>query len=113
MATLPHSAAESRCVQPTNRLSEPWASPAEAYRRMLKSHRRLTPPSKQNVTETNLTHRSRKEQQMTKTILVTGAGSGFGKGAALGLAKDGYNIIATVHVASQVTPLREEAKAIG
>jgi NAD(P)-dependent dehydrogenase (short-subunit alcohol dehydrogenase family) len=50
---------------------------------------------------------------MTKTILVTGAGSGFGKGAALGLAKDGYNIIATVHVASQVTPLREEAKAIG
>ncbi|MCK1636233.1 SDR family oxidoreductase [Bradyrhizobium sp. 157] len=50
---------------------------------------------------------------MTKTILITGAGSGFGKGAAIGLAKDGYNIIATVHVASQVTPLREEARAIG
>src|ERR1700754_2253774 len=50
---------------------------------------------------------------MTKTILITGAGSGFGKGAAIGMAKDGYNIIATTHVASQVTPLREEAKAIG
>ncbi len=50
---------------------------------------------------------------MTKTILVTGAGSGLGKNAAIGMAKDGYNIIATTHVASQVTPLREEAKAIG
>jgi NAD(P)-dependent dehydrogenase (short-subunit alcohol dehydrogenase family) len=50
---------------------------------------------------------------MTKTILITGAGSGFGKSAAIGMAKDGYNIIATTHVASQVTPLREEAKAIG
>jgi NAD(P)-dependent dehydrogenase (short-subunit alcohol dehydrogenase family) len=50
---------------------------------------------------------------MSKTILITGAGSGFGKGAALGMARNGHNIIATVHVSSQVTPLREEAKALG
>jgi NAD(P)-dependent dehydrogenase (short-subunit alcohol dehydrogenase family) len=50
---------------------------------------------------------------MRKTILITGAGSGFGKGAAIGMARNGHDIIATVHVASQVTPLREEAKALG
>lgn len=49
----------------------------------------------------------------TKTILITGAGSGFGKGAAIGMAKNGHNIIATVHVSSQVTPLREEVVALG
>lgn len=50
---------------------------------------------------------------MSKTILITGAGSGFGKGAAIGMARNGHKIIATVHVASQVTPLREEVKALG
>jgi NAD(P)-dependent dehydrogenase (short-subunit alcohol dehydrogenase family) len=50
---------------------------------------------------------------MPKTILITGAGSGFGKGAAIGMAKNGHSIIATTHVSSQVTPLREEAKALG
>jgi NAD(P)-dependent dehydrogenase (short-subunit alcohol dehydrogenase family) len=50
---------------------------------------------------------------MSKTILITGAGSGFGKGAAIGMAKNGHTIIATTHVSSQVTPLREEAKALG
>lgn len=49
----------------------------------------------------------------TKTILITGAGTGFGKGAAIGMAKNGHNIIATVHVSSQVTPLREEVAALG
>lgn len=49
----------------------------------------------------------------TKTILITGAGSGFGKAAAIGMAKNGHNIIATVHVSSQVTPLREEVVALG
>ncbi|MET3528591.1 SDR family oxidoreductase [Phenylobacterium koreense] len=48
-----------------------------------------------------------------KTILITGAGSGFGKGAAIGMARNGHDIIATVHVASQVTPLREEVEALG
>lgn len=50
---------------------------------------------------------------MSKTILITGAGSGFGKGAAIGMAKNGHNIIGTVQVSPQVTPLREEAKALG
>jgi NAD(P)-dependent dehydrogenase (short-subunit alcohol dehydrogenase family) len=50
---------------------------------------------------------------MAKTILITGAGSGFGKAAALGMAKNGHNIIATAQVSSQVTPLREEAAALG
>ncbi|MBX4913441.1 SDR family oxidoreductase [Rhizobium bangladeshense] len=50
---------------------------------------------------------------MTKTILITGAGSGFGKGAAIGMAKNGHRIIATTQVSSQVTPLREEVAALG
>jgi NAD(P)-dependent dehydrogenase (short-subunit alcohol dehydrogenase family) len=50
---------------------------------------------------------------MPKTILITGAGSGFGEAAAIGLAKQGHNVIATVQVSPQVTPLREEAKALG
>jgi NAD(P)-dependent dehydrogenase (short-subunit alcohol dehydrogenase family) len=50
---------------------------------------------------------------MPKTILITGAGSGFGKAAAIGMARNGHNIIATVHVSSQVTPLREEVEALG
>jgi NAD(P)-dependent dehydrogenase (short-subunit alcohol dehydrogenase family) len=50
---------------------------------------------------------------MAKTILITGAGSGFGKSAAIGMARNGHTIIATAQVASQVTPLREEAKALG
>jgi len=48
-----------------------------------------------------------------KTILITGAAGGFGKGAALGMARNGHTVIATVHVSSQVTPLREEVAALG
>jgi len=50
---------------------------------------------------------------MAKTILITGAGSGFGKAAGIGMAKNGHNIIATTQVSSQVTPLREEAASLG
>jgi NAD(P)-dependent dehydrogenase (short-subunit alcohol dehydrogenase family) len=50
---------------------------------------------------------------MSKTILITGAGSGFGKAAAIGMSKNGHKIIATTHVSSQVTPLREEAVKLG
>lgn len=49
----------------------------------------------------------------SKTILITGAGSGFGKAAALGMAKNGHGVIATAQVSSQVTPLREEAQKLG
>jgi len=47
---------------------------------------------------------------MSKTILITGAGSGLGKGTALGLAKAGHRVIAGVQIWPQATALREEAK---
>ena len=50
---------------------------------------------------------------MSKTILITGAGSGFGQATAIGLAKNGHDIIATVQISPQVTPLREKAKKLG
>ncbi|WP_426753995.1 SDR family oxidoreductase [Myxococcus sp. Y35] len=48
-----------------------------------------------------------------KRILITGAGSGFGEGAAIGLARKGHDVIATVQVSPQVTPLREKARELG
>lgn len=50
---------------------------------------------------------------MKKKILITGAGSGFGEGAAIGLAKLGHEVIAGVQISPQVTPLREKAKSLG
>jgi NAD(P)-dependent dehydrogenase (short-subunit alcohol dehydrogenase family) len=50
---------------------------------------------------------------MSKTILITGAGSGLGEAAALGMAANGHRIIATTHVSSQVTPLRLKAAKLG
>lgn len=44
-----------------------------------------------------------------KTILITGAGSGFGEGAAIGLAKKGHQVIATTQISPQVTTLRRKA----
>ena len=50
---------------------------------------------------------------MTKRILITGAGSGFGEGAAFGLAKEGHRVIATAPVWPQVSALRQKAACLG
>ncbi len=46
-------------------------------------------------------------------ILITGAGSGFGEGSALGLAKKRHSVIAAVQTWPQVTALREKASTLG
>ncbi|ANH03393.1 SDR family oxidoreductase [Shinella sp. HZN7] len=50
---------------------------------------------------------------MAKTVLVTGAASGFGRGVALGLASRGHNVIAGCQIWPQVTELRNAAAAEG
>ncbi|WP_044397833.1 SDR family oxidoreductase [Lacinutrix sp. Hel_I_90] len=48
-----------------------------------------------------------------KTILITGAGSGLGKGTALGLAAKGHHVIAGVHKWEQKSRLIEDAQKAG
>lgn len=50
---------------------------------------------------------------MSKTILITGAGSGLGQGTAIGLAKNGHKVIATVENWPQVSQLMQDAKQAG
>ncbi|KMQ61579.1 short-chain dehydrogenase [Chryseobacterium angstadtii] len=50
---------------------------------------------------------------MNKTILITGAASGFGKIAAFDLAQKGHNVIATTQVYPQMSDLIREAKEKG
>ncbi|KKK33631.1 short-chain dehydrogenase [Mesobacillus campisalis] len=50
---------------------------------------------------------------MSKTIFITGGGSGLGKGAALGLARKGYRVIATTEITPQKTALLREAREEG
>ena len=44
-------------------------------------------------------------------ILITGAGSGFGEGTALGLAQKGHSVIAAVQTWPQVTAMRKRPLA--
>ncbi|WP_373358705.1 SDR family oxidoreductase [Acinetobacter lactucae] len=48
-----------------------------------------------------------------KTILITGAGSGFAEVAAIGMAKAGHNIIATAQISPQVAALRNKVANLG
>jgi NAD(P)-dependent dehydrogenase (short-subunit alcohol dehydrogenase family) len=48
---------------------------------------------------------------MPRKILITGAGSGLGEGAAIGLASAGHDVIAAAQNWPQVTALRAKAKA--
>src|SRR5699024_12398948 len=50
---------------------------------------------------------------MGKTIMITGAGSGIGKGAAIGLAKAGHEVIAAVENQPQITGLIESSQKAG
>jgi short-subunit dehydrogenase len=50
---------------------------------------------------------------MTKRILVTGAGSGFGKGTAIELARRGHSVIAGVQISPQKTELMKAAENAG
>jgi NAD(P)-dependent dehydrogenase (short-subunit alcohol dehydrogenase family) len=47
-----------------------------------------------------------------KTILITGAGSGFGEASAIGLARNGYDVIATAQFSPHVTALRRKAEEL-
>ncbi|MDL2406847.1 SDR family oxidoreductase [Rhizobium calliandrae] len=48
-----------------------------------------------------------------KSILITGAGTGLGRGAAIGLAQSGHKVIAAVHLEEQVRELGEEVSRLG
>ena len=48
-----------------------------------------------------------------KTILITGAGSGFGEDAALELARRGHDVIATAQFSPHVTALRKKVASLG
>ncbi|MFD3554375.1 SDR family oxidoreductase [Streptomyces goshikiensis] len=48
-----------------------------------------------------------------KKILITGAGTGLGRGTAIGLARAGHQVIATTEIWPQVTELRRHIEELG
>jgi NAD(P)-dependent dehydrogenase (short-subunit alcohol dehydrogenase family) len=48
-----------------------------------------------------------------KKVLITGAGSGLGRGTAIGLAQAGHQVIATAQIWPQVTELRRHVAELG
>src|ERR1700728_1300149 len=48
-----------------------------------------------------------------KKVLITGAGTGFGHGAAMRLAEKGFDVIASVQIWAQKEPMERAAKARG
>jgi short-subunit dehydrogenase len=48
-----------------------------------------------------------------KTVLITGAGTGFGREAAMRLAEKGFDVIATVEIYAQVQTLKRQAATRG
>ncbi|MFE3187979.1 SDR family oxidoreductase [Nocardia sp. NPDC059240] len=48
-----------------------------------------------------------------KKVLITGAGSGLGKGTAIGLARAGHAVIATTQIWPQVSELRAQVEELG
>jgi NAD(P)-dependent dehydrogenase (short-subunit alcohol dehydrogenase family) len=48
-----------------------------------------------------------------KKVLITGAGSGLGRGTAIGLAQAGHQVIATTQLWSQVSELRKHVEELG
>ena len=50
---------------------------------------------------------------MGKTVLITGAATGFGRGVAFGLGKRGHRVVASCQIWPQVWELRQAAKAEG
>jgi short-subunit dehydrogenase len=59
-----------------------------------------------------MANRPDQEAAMTKTVMITGAGSGVGKGASLALAERGHQVIATTETEEHAEALRAEAPGI-